>query len=362
MGRGYGAYADLKGLGDNSINTPAERKSSCVNKTVVLLTIFSILAFAACGWFIYGLENKYADFNKKYNGNWSETMQKITDYDGAIKNLQRDVSNIDQNEIPELQKQVTDLSGEVKPEIDTLTANVKTNTGNVATNTANIKNNTETAIEAKGMGIMNKARLDVLEPKAEKNTADVANLTTDTDANKAAIAALTPLTAAVAILTTNMTAVQQQQAAHGITIGDNTAGVKTNKNYAENVLLPPILKNTNDAGTALKQVENLNASLSGFSTDINKAKADITALTANKLSGVTLELTPESGTAAVPTITCTNSAMPIGAACTCKAATGDANGVAGLLTYTGPNVRCVCDAGTLDVFTAFCVKLNPVKP
>ena len=39
------------------------------------------------------------------------------------------------------------------------------------------------------------------------------------------------------------------QAAHGIAIGDNTAGVKTNKNYAENVLLPPILKNTNDAGT-----------------------------------------------------------------------------------------------------------------
>ena len=50
MGRGYGAYADLKGLGDNSINTPAERKSSCVNKMVVFLTIFSILAFAACGW------------------------------------------------------------------------------------------------------------------------------------------------------------------------------------------------------------------------------------------------------------------------------------------------------------------------
>ena len=30
---------------------------------------------------------------------------------------------------------------------------------------------------------------------------------------------------------------------------------------------------------ALKQVEDLNASLTGFSTDINKAKADIAALT-----------------------------------------------------------------------------------
>lgn len=291
-------------------------------------------------------------------------MQKITDYDGAITDLKRDVSNIDQKEIPDLTKLVTDLSGEVKPEIATLTANVATNTGNVATNTVNIKNNTLTAIEAKGMGIVNAARLDVLEPKAAKNTADVANLTTDTAANTAAIAVLTPLAAAVATLTTNMTAVQQQQAAHGITIGDNTAGVKTNKGYAENVLLPPILKNTNDVGTARQQVKELNASLTGVSTDINKAKADIAALTANKLSGVTLELTPASGTAVAPTITCTATAMPIGAACTCKAAAGDAAGdVAGLLTYTGANVKCVCDTGTtLDVFTAFCVKLNPVKP
>eukprot|EP00041_Stephanoeca_diplocostata_P016915 m.335642 g.335642 ORF g.335642 m.335642 type:complete len:248 (+) comp20526_c0_seq7:354-1097(+) len=207
-----GAYADLSSLGDSTV---PGRAKWLVN-TVAFLVVLTVGGFAVSGWYMYTLAEKYNDFNRNFNGNWSETVDRINVIQPEVNSNKAGLESLNQD-VSKHDKQIIADESQLDSHLSSITANQQA----LSTNTAAIQSN-QVAVAAVSTQVSNYSSLN---SNVSTNTGNIKKLTSAATERDGKIKNASTL---VASLSSSIKSLTSQLSAAQSTILEQSAAISTN--------------------------------------------------------------------------------------------------------------------------------------